>query len=102
MPRGIDLSFMSMIQRWDRVLFGASYRSDVKSVDGKIGGFRVKSIAPTNSATFPTGLDSAAVDGTVVVQFPPAEVFTLQIESFTWGCGEVTSTEIAFIEYCSR
>ncbi|XP_063728766.1 uncharacterized protein LOC134856343, partial [Symsagittifera roscoffensis] len=100
-PRGVDLSYISIKQQSDVVYLGASTQSDIKSVDGKIDGFRIKSITPVASVMFPAGLDNASADGAIAVKFPPADIFRIQVASYIEGCENVESYEIATFEYCS-
>ena len=97
----MDLSYIAIKQQSDVVYLGASTQSDVTSVDGKIDGFRIKSITPVASVMFPAGLDNASADGAIAVKFPPADIFRIQIASYIEGCQNVESYEIATFEYCS-
>ena len=95
--------YVSMVQSSEFVHFGSSHYSDVKPVGGHIDGFQIKSVWPNSAEMFPTGVNSSSVNGTIKMKFPPAEVFTVQIESFIERPSEkITSFEVASFKYCSR
>ena len=94
---------MSLRPETDHVLFGAPSTSDVKPIEGRIDGFRIISIIPEISTFFQfVEQVNVPADGTIALQFPPAGVFSIQIQSFISGCGQLSSHEIASIQYCSR